>query len=172
VTADLRAALAVTPMTNATDRFEVFDLRPYCGVFQAGIDANTVGRLQDQLLRPIWYDWTSGALPARIPEGTIIRDVRLPAQLALTNSGDDGRPITISFTVDATYPSAGAIDIRWPDGTIQTVAQGEDVTRTINLASGRSTIEFVADQATLNVNQFLMSDFFALDADLLSVNGQ
>jgi len=172
VTADLRAALAVTPMIDATDRFEVFDLRPYCGVFQAGIDADTLGRLQDQLLRPIWYDWTSGALPARIPEGTIIRDVRLPAQLALTNSGDDGRLITISLTVDATYPSAGTIDLRWPDGTIQTVAQGEDVTRTINLASGRSTIEFAADQATLNVNQFLMSNFFALDADLLSVNGQ
>jgi phosphoglycerol transferase len=172
VTSDLGAALAVAPMVDATDRYEVFDLRPYCATFQAGLDEGALGRLQDQILRPIWYDWDKGALPARIPEGTIIRDVRLPAQLSLTNAGDGARPITVSFTVAAIYPTAGSIDVVWPDGTTQTAAQGDQVTRTVNLDSGKSTIRFTPDQATPTVNQFLMSDFYALDADLLAENGQ
>lgn len=172
VTSDLRATLAVTPMADATDRYEVFDIRPYCASFQAGLDAGTLGRLQDQILRPIWYDWDKGALPARIPEGTIIRDVRLPAQLSLNNAGDSARLITVSFTVAAIYPVAGSIDVLWPDGSTEIAAQGDRVTRTINLDSGRSTIRFTPDQTTPTVNQFLMSDFYALDADLLAENGQ
>ena len=172
VTSDLGLALAVTPMVDATDRYEVFDLRPYCASFQAGLDAATLARLQDQILRPIWYDWDKGALPARIPEGTIIRDVRLPAQLTLNNAGDSARPITVSFTVAAIYPVAGSIDVVWPDGTTQTAAQGDQVTRTVNLDSGKSTIRFAPNQTTPTVNQFLMSDFYALDADLLAENGQ
>ena len=171
-TSDLGAALAISPMVDATDRYEVFDLRPYCATFQAGLDVATLARLQDQILRPIWYDWDKGALPARIPEGTIIRDVRLPAQLSLTDAGDGARPITISLVISAIYPSAGSIDVVWPDGTTQTAAQGDRVTRTINLDNGKSAIRFTPDQATPTVNQFLMSDFYALDADLLTVNGQ
>ena len=172
VTSDLRAALAVAPLVDATDRYEVFDLRPYCATFQAGLDAATLARLQDEILRPIWYDWDKGALPARIPDETIIRDVRLPAQLTLTNAGDGTRPVTVSFTVAAMYPVAGSIDVLWPDGSTEIAAQGDRVTRTINLDSGKSTIRFVPDPTTPTVNQFLMSDFYALGADLLSANGQ
>ncbi len=165
----LVSALAQQPVVNESGRFAVFDIRPYCDRLRSGMDPTTVDRLQGELMAPIWTHWDRGALPARVPEGIVIRDVRLPAQLSLVNAGDANRPVTVSFNLAAVYGSQGLVQVEWPDGVTEAFGQGSRATRTIELAPGQNVITFSDGGGTQRAAQFLMSDFYAVDPDLLAM---
>ncbi len=169
---ELQAALDVQPIVDLAERFAVYDMQPYCSAFQSGLETEWIDRLRDEVMRPIWPGWTSGSLPARIPQGVIIRDVLLPAELSLLNPADGGRSVTVSFNVAAIYPATATVAIEWPDGTAQTVANGGHVTRMLDLETGRSTIRFTGDDGPTGARQFLMTGFYALDSELLVVGNE
>ncbi len=73
-----------------------------------------------------------------------------------------------SFKFDQVLPSGSPVNVTWPDGTQQTVAAGEVVTRTIGLAAGANVIRFERQQPSPQ-DVLLISGVWAVDPELIAL---
>src|SRR5262249_21623991 len=123
--------------------------------------------MADQLTRPVWPRWGVGTPPISVKDTALNRRrVHVPMQLNLLNSGDAGRQVVVSFQLDSVDPQAATFQVAWPDGTIENVAVGETVNRTLALTAGPNNVTF---REIGGAGTPIISNFYVIDPDLLQL---
>jgi hypothetical protein len=166
----LSAALGTQPTVGDSDRFAVFDLQPTCAALEAETGTATTATQVDEVMRPVWVRFGRGTFPAIVAQ-TLTDQHRLhpPGEIALVNDGNDGRQVTVTFTLGDVAPTGSTLDVLWPDGLMQTMSSGQSSSRTIALPTGSSSIQFLTHGGAPPVDHFFITGPTAVDPDLLAL---
>lgn len=175
--ARLRALVLTDPLVSLNERSAVYDIRTYAASVRSGVGEERWAALEAALLAPIWPEWREGVIRGFLDGGQMARGAAGHVQLVLDNDGPDGREVVVSFTVATAHGPSSEVEVRWPDGTLETLITTNTpplhVQRSLLLAAGDNVIEWSTDAPELaafggsDILRLRIGDVWALDPELL-----
>jgi hypothetical protein len=119
--------LGETPDVSTSGRFAFFDLRDYRDGLASQIPSDELARIGALVTDPVMLYPAPDFYSGYDKDGNVqlLSGKPLP-RFTLTNSRDEARKVTVSFTIASGVPD-GSVTVTWPDGSTTTETSSESV---------------------------------------------
>jgi hypothetical protein len=127
---------------SADGRLAFLDLRGYARRLLSG-HGRQAGALRGAVLRPVTLQFGPGFSPPRQDAHSRYFLAERDAGLIIVNFGVKARRMTVAMGLASPYPSTAAVEVHWPDDTVQrarATLEGTPVERSLVIPPGVSIV--------------------------------